>query len=352
MDWPTELGLPHKTWETLSTEEKLWCIWIENRDIFGQRISDWPPTDQLGNPYPYEWIPVDDIDESGQLTDSRGNQYNPFAGNRTPRDGQYRCNAPLTNYEQRYGEVRYCAQAYQDADEEYCHVHRGRENVGMKAKELLQHGLSAKTRDHFYNKLDDAEQLLVHGIHEDLLDESTFEFAVEYEQREFSLDDLDVPLTDVHELIGPDTDTIAVDVPYATEHIKRSFALLAAATDTVKEIRVQPELLAAGMAVDTASHAEHVDGQWSTYEEVAEHPLNLAYSRLVTDEKELLKYGGVPIDGETTTTTSNPLLDRLEDVQSMREDITTADQELVREGSEMQRQADAADVDDITTVDD
>lgn len=373
VDWPDRLDIAEETWDSLDTEAKLKRMWEDEPDIFGVRIDSWPPTDDLGNEFPMEWIPADDVRvsertvesgkiESAFLYDNEYRNFKPFAGNREPipdwlDEYDDRCNARLSNWEERYGEQRFCAVKVHYASN-YCQPHKGREELHVNAKEALQHGITSQTRDHYYNKLEPHERLLVHGLHEDLLDESRFDFVKEYDTRSLDFSDTDVDAS-VFPFVDDDQQG-SIEVPYATEHMSRSLALLAAATDTVKEMSINADLLAAGLSTESAAHADHVvptedntveEPRWSTYEEEVEHPLNLAYSRLIKDKKELLKFGGVPLDGETVNAAEdNPLLDRLQEVDS---DLAEADPELVTHGSEMRRQAEAGGGElDLETVED
>jgi hypothetical protein len=323
-------------------EEQLFEFWCSDPRTWYN--GEWPPRDAHGKMYYYSWIDVRELDADGQLTDRKGRQYSPFAGNIKPIEGA--CNARLNNWAERYPRPRYCANTVL-TDSGYCRIH---DNLRpqMNAKEALQHGLAAKTRDHVYNKLDPWKQLMAHGLHEDLLDRSRFEFAQEFTTREFDFSDVEVE-PDIREQDGP---VFEFDCVYATEHVDRSLTLWAAAMDSVKMLHVNSIITADEMRVKQTSEAqltappsEHDSSpqQFKTIEEWGEHYLNLPYSRLARDRKELLKYGGIVIDGETTTTdNTSPLADRLsklDDAGTFIED----EPEMIQQGSEMKRQLDLGD---------
>ena len=191
----------------------------------------------------------------------------------------------------------------------------------MRAKELLQHGAYTKTREHLYDKLDTWDQVLCHGIHESLLADSVFEFAPEYEEREFDFSDSDE--------VPPQADEdgkLTVEVPHATEKIDRAQALWLAAVDTVKAIRVNADIAAKGMEVETTSHADLVfddDGgaEYVTIEEKVEHHLNLAYSRLVRDKPELLSYGGVQTGTEADVEENSKVIEEFTTITADPESV-------------------------------
>lgn len=313
-------------------------IWEHDKTVWGERFDEWPPTDIHGNEYDRDWFDVEELDGDGWLRDDRG-QFNPFGGALEPTEG--RCNCILSNCSSRYPEKRYCF-AKPRSEYDYCHVHKHRKK--MKAKQVLQHGYNAKTRDHLYNKLPDWKRLMVHGVHEDLLGRSRYEFAPEYDKRTFDFSDS--PISPPYET---EDGNVAIEVVYATEQVQASLELFAAAVDELKQLSANAIIADDEMRAKEATHAEHTGDGFDTLDQFKEHYLNLAYSRLVRDKTELLKRGGVPVDGETTNEAGeSPLLERLSKITGEEPDH----QEMVVEGSEMQRQIDAAGVDlDLETVD-
>jgi hypothetical protein len=241
--------------------------------------------------------------------DSNGKPFAPDTGMKKPKDG--RCNALCTNYEERYGERRYCGKLpiehfTNDVDHGYCPTHEERVTT-FSAEEMLQHGASSKTRDHTYRGLDAWDKLLVHGLHESLMAESTYEFAPEHEPKEFDFGDATITPQRGH----IDGDIHRFQVAHATERMDRELALWAAAVDGVKMMNVNAEIAEDAMSVTSVEKAQLTSPTdadpsqtFKTIETEKEHPLNLAYSRLTRDRKELLQYGGVEIDGTTSDDTS------------------------------------------------
>jgi hypothetical protein len=262
---------------------------------------------------PNQWYVADladsvdagDID-TDRWVDSNGYPYNPEAGSRSPQDG--RCNAVLTNYAERYGERRYCgalpmAEIGADVDHGRCNNHAAQAQDATTAEEMLQHGAASKSRDHTYRGLDPWDKLLVHGVHESLLGDSTFDFAPAHELKEFDFTNADIEPRSGH----VDGSVYRFSVAHATQHIDRAMALWAAAVDGVKMMNVNAEIAEDAMSVESVEQAQLTSPteadptqEFRTIETLKEHPLNLAYSRLARDRKELLQYGGVVVDGATS----------------------------------------------------
>lgn len=255
---------------------------------------------------------ADDVDPStiddDKWIDENGYPYDPTAGSKTPTDG--RCNGVLVRYEERFGEYRYCGKYplshfTDDVDHDYCKTHADRASLNAHAEEVMQTGMASKSRDHVYRKLPDWQRVYIYGLFEGLMGQSTFEFAPEYEVKEFDFEDCAFS----PEIDGQDGPRYLIEVPHATENLDREVALWAAAVDGTKLELANAEIAAEEMTVEstefaqlTAPPSEHDPSpqEFRTIESVNEHPLNMAYSRLIKDRKKLLKYGGIVIDGETS----------------------------------------------------
>jgi len=348
-DWPSVLDMPRDQWSQLSDEEKLKCQ--QSAGIFQDRITegDWPPTDDNGNEFPRDWIDPDAIDESGMLTDDHSRQYRPFAGNLTPRREDYACNVPLNDYMDRYGEMRYCALNAM-ADRPVCVNHRNREGFMVRAKEVMQAGFNTKTKDHLYNKLDPAKRIFVHGVQEDLMGESHFEFAPEYVTKEFDYSESELPDPEIE---GQDGPVYAIDVPYATEHVDRALSLFVAACMTLQRMEAQAIVAANKMRTESTVEADYTTTtvpsesggepkSWQTIEEYKEHYLNLPLSRVIRDRPALLEYGGVAVE---STPEDNSAVDEFVERLSKLNDegLAAADPGVVAQGSETVNQLEYAD---------
>jgi len=270
------------------------------------------PSDPNLTPYtPSQWKEghiADDIEttavDSDKWVDAAGRPFDPTAGSTTPTDG--RCNAVLLRYEERYGEYRYCGQLPKskftdDVDHDYCQTHEDRGSLDAQAEETLQTGMAAKSRDHVYRKLPDWQRLYVYGLYEGLMGQSAFEFAPAYEPKEF--DFTDCPFSP--RIDGQSGPQYLIQVPHATENLDREIALWAAAVDGTKLELVNAEIAADEMSVETVEQAQLTSPtendptqEFRTIETLKEHPMNMAYSRLIKDRTKLLQYGGIAVDGE------------------------------------------------------
>jgi len=285
--------------------------------------------------------------DDGRCRDQWGD-YNPTAGSDTPVEG--RCNALLSHWRTRYGEKRYCTQYPQehwmpsdherDAEDYFCQLHSGRTNIIMRAKELFQHGMYAQSREHVYDKLEPWDKLLCHALHESLLSDSTFEFAPEFEERTFDFTDAETVPSQ-----ADGSDTLVVEVPHATEYIDRAHILWCAAVDTMKMLKANAKIAGSDMEVTSTEHAQLTSPTeddpsqvYRTIEETKEHHLNLAYSRLVKDRKELLSYGGVVTGTEADEEESSLVVENFTTVE--------ADPEAVDGSGVLDIEADTSDSND------
>lgn len=280
------------------------------KDEWDEKYGDIDPYENDEKPPPSEW-------EGDKPTDSRGRQYNPYAGSQTPTPG--RCNRKLRFWEERYGEPRYCCQIPQKykfpSGSEYCRNHKGQENLDMKAQELFEHGAFSKSLGHFFEKISPLERVLAWAMFADLLEQSIYDFEPEWNTETF---DFSLP-SDIWEErykyekhVPPeiraqldDDDVLHVEVPNVTEYQDQAMALWNAALDGILMTRMNATRSKKGGQSITTEHAqltappsEHDSSpqKFKTIEEWTEHHLNLPYSRLVRDRKELLEYGGVGVE--------------------------------------------------------
>jgi len=298
---------------TVSAEElrdvKEYCTDPEHE---GEKIytDEWPPRDAAGNVFPI-FFTVDDFNDRGELTDSNYNGFSPWAGNLEPYSEDYeRCNTPLNNWRERYPDVRFCGKIIENynKDVDFCNVHKNRRHITMQtAEEVLQTGLHTKTLDHYYEKVEAWKKLFGWGTYESLMGQSSYDFGIEYEPRQFDFSEQSV------QPHGADEDGILeVKCGYPTQHLDPSMSLFAAAMMGVQMITVQPRIMhenrddGEGMmesksvetAQLTAPPSEHDPSpqEFKTLETWSEHHLNLPLSRLVSDRERLLEMGGVSTD--------------------------------------------------------
>lgn len=307
--------------------------------------GDGVPTDKAGNEFPTDWFDDDDLDERGQLVDSNGNKYDPFAGAMEPISGK--CNAPLTNWRERYPSIRFCTQFVPNVDgQRRCRNHKNRGSLMKSAEEYVQTGVFSKTADHQFEHLDPYNKLLGWGLFESLMGDSTFEFAPESEQR--TLD-----FTETVQQAPPEANNgiLEVEVSYPTDYADRAVALFCAAMDSVAMLEVRSMTMAGGRSDEagTMESEETADvlvdpntGEQEEITNIVEHHLNLPYSRLVKDRTRLLEYGGVTTDSETSDTKSVTDADFVMSVDTIAESDGTESPNTFEDTAESERIVDSA----------
>lgn len=275
------------------------------------------------------WEDENDTPPSEKLWDydSRNIRYNRNAGSKSPTKG--RCNALLNAWEERYGEPRYCTRIatkwYPNSDEEYdwCYMHKDRDGLMKQARDIMQHGMVTKTFAHFFDKSDPVEKIFIIGLFESLIDESVYDFECNKQSIELDFSKSDYSPEEFN--IDTEDGTVLVHFPQPTNHETRALALLSAATDEVKMLKANSQILEAAMTSESATKvATTEDGRiGEVYEEKSEHYLNLPYSRLVKDHKENLKRGGVDIEGIEKEDTSTGEVRNLDVELPSKEDFET-----------------------------
>lgn len=247
--------------------------------------------------------------------DSNDREYNPFSGSITPSPSPQKCecgscgdvghcNAPLTNWRERYDEPRYCMRLpeskFVDDGSQFCKDHKSREAIMERASDLFETGLHVKGLVNFFNQVAPWKEVYAVAIFESLLSDSTYNF--ETTDRPYTVDfsDTDEIPIDLKEKLDDD-DTIEMAVPVPSNHFHRWTPLWNASADTIKKININETLMTEGLEGESlAAHGTDDSGQIvDTETEDVEHHLNLPYSRLVKDHKAHLKQGGVPIENDS-----------------------------------------------------
>lgn len=242
--------------------------------------------------------------EYGRPLDSRGIAFNPHAGCSTPVDD--RCNALLRYYMDRYGGKRYCtklpmAKFHDDVDHEFCKTHRQAADLRMQAGELFEHGLEAKTLYHLYDRIEPWKRVFAYATYDQLLDESIFEYDVEYEVKEFDFSD-----ADSENPVPPGVDdngVLRLEIPFATNRGDSATSLWIASLIRVMQLNVQEIIMRNEMQAKSTQHADLVvqegrEPYYKTIEEYNEHHLNLPFDRLLRGRDRLLERGGIGIEDE------------------------------------------------------
>lgn len=267
--------------------------------------EEWPPTDYNGLVYPI-WFKLEDLGERGRLSDHNGRDYNPFTGNLVPtptsKNGSEKCNVPVSGYRERYPNARYCSAGVVKGSDA-CKAHQHRRNMAKTAEEHLQTGFFSSSIDHLFANLDPMKKMFAWGTFESLMGMSNYEFAPEYRTRQLDFSNSDIQPDHIN-----DDGTLDVDFAYPTQYLHPALALYQAACQEMKILSVQPLLmkedeksgpmerhtvqqaqLTSPTESDPSQHFEKIEG-------LEEHHLNLPLSRVIKDQKRLLKLGGVEVD--------------------------------------------------------
>jgi len=263
--------------------------------------SDWPD-DATRDGYPDDLPePTAWDDDRGKPYDSNYRRYNPYQGSQSPTEG--RCGALLTAWEDRYGEPRYCTgmpeSTYVEDGSSFCRHHTERESLMERASDAFSHGIYAKTIRHVFDKLSAWQKLVVLAFYDSYMQESRYDFqeALHDYTIDFGGFDEELPLEVAAQLDADETLSIGVPVP--TERVIRGFALYRAAlkdmSASLAERETLPDEDTAAMERETVVSVTD-DGRKIT--DVAEHHLNMPISRVDNDREDLLRFGGVAVDGD------------------------------------------------------
>ena len=260
--------------------------------------DEWP-ADATRDDYPDELPePKGWHDEKGKPYDNNWRLYNPYQGSKTPAEG--RCSAALSNWEERYGSVRYCMQLPLEKiggdtpDIGFCHIHKQRQAMVDQAKELFTHGLYTKSIRHTLDKLPAWRKVVLLAHYDSYLSESHYDFDEAYQDHSIQFDGVDELPIEVTELVSEEG-VLNLPIPVPNEHETRAFALFRAAIMDAKAALAESELLGSAMERETTVTVTE-NGEEIT--DMEEHHLNLPLSRLDKDRKELLAYGGVPLEDD------------------------------------------------------
>ncbi len=225
--------------------------------------------------------------------DDRGNEFKLDAGSPEPVEG--RCNAPLRDYQRRYGEKRYCTQLpaknFPGYDSDYCKLHKSMEALEDRWQELFRHGYFAESYVHVARHIEPTKFLFAVEMFGGLMELSNYKF--EPTEEPISLD--------VSDSLLIQEDVVQVDLPIPTNDLYQFQAneLWMAALDEVRMRKMQDAIFEDGVAKSTTVATAEAEGAITDrIQEDTEHHLNLPISRVTKDIKEHLKNGGVEIDAE------------------------------------------------------
>lgn len=244
--------------------------------------------------YPESWDTfwrTRDGEQVAMGRDDRGNEFPFDAGSPERVDG--RCNAPLRDYQRRYGELRHCGQLpakkFPGYESDYCKTHRYMENLESRWQELFTHGYFAESYINVAKWLAPTKFLFAVEMFGGLMEISQYEYDVDEET--VVLDTSESPLIK--------DDAVSVEMPVPTDYKFQADQLWQGALAEVEMRKMREVVFEDGVATSTYAGTADVDGQITdTLEEQTEHHLHLPISRLTKDIKEHLKNGGVEIGAE------------------------------------------------------
>lgn len=281
-------------------------------------------------------------DWSGEFElDNNDREYNPYQGSVTPTEG--RCNAPLDNWDERYGETRYCMRlpmsTFVSDGSDFCKVHKGREGLMERAADAFTHGLFSKTIRHTFEKLQPWQQLTALGWYDAYLQESQFDFDPEFETHDIDFTEHDGELPIEIDASLDEDGCLSVDVPVPTQHHNRCYALYRAAIMDVKSGLAERTILEGDDGIMERETVVSVTDDGREITDLEEHHLNVPLSRLDNDRSELLAFGGVTIKADEDDVSVNvespgELVLDLDEGDTVDEDeATPVEAQMIDEGS-------------------
>jgi hypothetical protein len=244
------------------------------------------------------------LDDKETETDDYG-EYDVDAGSTHPVDPDHYipCNAVLRHTWSRYDERRYCtAMAVENFKPEegsqFCRQHKGRENLMELHEDNFKTGATVQNKDRIFKLMEVPKKVLANDMYRSLLGESKYDFETEMTELNIDIEDTDV---------GGEADTLIVDHPVPTEKRVRAKALWFAALDFMVMENIREEqfktAIDENVAVGERMKTITVTEQGREIEDVDEHHLNLALSRIQSDYSDHVAFGGVTIEGEEQSST-------------------------------------------------
>lgn len=262
----------------------------DDSESFADESGDTP--DEPHDEFPDSWETFYRGDTAWGRTDD-DKEFQLDAGSTEPQDG--RCGAPLTDYERRYGEIRFCTQmpesTFVDDGSDFCKTHKSREALMERAHELFEHGYFASNYVNFAGKLSGEKFLFAVEMFDGLLDQSRFDFEREVDERAIDTSD--------SEYINEDKVSIELPFPTSNTYKFQAQELWYAALASVMQQNMHETVFEDGVSQRTIAQSADMEGKITdTKYEREEHHLHLPISRVTKDIKEHLKNGGVEVGSE------------------------------------------------------
>lgn len=248
-------------------------------------------------------------------TDSNDRKYNPYQGSLSPTEG--RCNATLTAWDDRYGEVRYCMglpmSMFVDDGSPFCKRHKHREGLMERASELFTHGVYSKTIRHVFEHLDPWQKLTTLGWYDSYVQESIYDFDPQLQEYTIDFSDYDDALPLEIETKLDSESSLSVTIPIPQEHQARGFALYRAAISKMKASLGERAVLddSDGTGAMERETVVSVTDDGRKITDVDEHHLNIPISRTDDTREDLLAIGGVPTTADADDSSGGIEVDSL-----------------------------------------
>ncbi|UBF23155.1 hypothetical protein M1M34_gp004 [Haloarcula tailed virus 2] len=218
--------------------------------------------------------------------------YDADAGSVEPMED--RCQAVLVHTFERYGEKRYCTRlpesCFIDDGSDFCKTHKSREKLMDQQKENFKTGAFVKSYTSLFGYLDPHKRIVVIELFGELLQDSMYDFEVEYITESIDLSNVD----------WADTDSVNVNFPLPTQNRQRAKYLWVAALEGIKMEAIEYKIFEDAFSAAEYGLAEReitvTANEFGQVTDAGEHHLNLPLSRVIKDHKDLMKLGGVNPD--------------------------------------------------------
>lgn len=219
-------------------------------------------------------------------------EYDVDAGSATPTED--RCNAVLKHTMSRYGETRYCTRlpenCFIEGGSYFCRTHKSHESLMEQAKNV-EHMAFITSYLYIFDRLPTHKRVIAIELYRSFLSESVFNFELEEVDYVLDLSDATWTQAEEHEM----------KFPVPTNHKARARALWYCALqymqiESISET-IFKDAFQDGFAIGERETIVTVTEGGNEITDKSEHHLNLSLSRIVKDHKDLLKFGGVPMQG-------------------------------------------------------
>lgn len=261
------------------------------------RVEQLPPVPDHGPAVQEIWYDETDDDGYWYGSDDYG-EFRLDGGSPEPLDDsdlKYEpCNAILKFTEERYGERRFCkAMSGDNFNQDYstCRRHKGQEKLLETRGDKMTTGAHAASHRNRFKFMDPHEQVITNDLYESLVDQSAFDFDLQYVELQIDVSD---------DSFGGDTELMTLEHPVPRDNEVRCKALWHAAIDfaiiDMMRDKQFKDAFEDSTSVGERESVVAVTDEGETIYDEEEHHLNLPISRLQRNYKEYLSFGGVTHD--------------------------------------------------------